>query len=124
MIELSLKVAMMLQRITSLKAAYKAKFVSSSLNEDGNTKIFVDVTLHVPESMSYADQCIVVDFIETGCNLAFQSNQLPRNAMTVQSIVDIVQENESHKDDISRLVKENKRLKDARIVANQTQKCV
>ena len=54
-IELSLKVATMLQRITPFNAGYKLKFVPSSLNEDGSTKIFVDVTFHVPESMSYAD---------------------------------------------------------------------
>ena len=54
-IELSLKVATMLQRMTSFNAGYKLKFVSSPLDKDGNTKIFVDVTFHVPESMSYAD---------------------------------------------------------------------
>ena len=42
--------------------------------------------------------------------------------MAVQSVVDIVQENESCKADISRLVKENKGLKDAKTIANQTQK--
>ena len=89
-IELSLKVATMLWRITSFNAAYNAKFVSSSLDEDDDTKIFVDIIFHVPESMSYADQCIVVDFIETGCNLAFQSNQSPRSAITVQSVIDVV----------------------------------
>ena len=44
--------------------------------------------------------------------------------MNVQSIIDIAQENESYKDDISCLVRENKRLKDVKIIANQTQKCV
>ena len=83
--------------------------------------IFVDVTFHVPVCMSYADRCIVVNFIETRCNLDFLSNQSPRNAMAVQSIVDIVQEDESCKAVISRLVKEEKRLKDSKKIANQTQ---
>ena len=96
--------------------------MSSSLDEYNDTTIFVAITFHVPESMSYADRCIVVNFIETRFNLAFLSNQSPRNAMAVRSVIDILQENESCKADISRLVKENKRLKDAKINANQTQK--
>ena len=107
-IELSLKVATMLRRITWFNAGFKLNFVSSSLDEDNNTMIFVDVTFHVPVCMSYADRCIVVNFIETRCNLAFLSNQSPRNAMAVRSVIDILQENESCKADISRLVKENK----------------
>ena len=54
-IGLSLKVVTILQRITSFNAGFKLNFVSSSLDEDNNTTIFVDVTFHVSVCMSYAD---------------------------------------------------------------------